>query len=314
MSTADSQTQYVNELMRKRTRVKEFRQVITKGNNDVWGADLADFTSYADDNDGYKYALVVIDAFSRYAWAQPLKTKTPAAVWSALQSILDDANSKPERLWVDQGAEFYNKLWTDKLKQLNIARYSTYSEYKVSVAERFIRTLKTNIFRHFLLKGTHNWVDNLQEQIDTYNNTKQSTIAMTPSAARSLRSDKTLWNRLYKSTPRGRPQYKLGDWVRISRVKGRFEKGFHPNWSYQVYKVRAIRLNKPVTYYLQDYYGEHIDGAFYEPELQEVADAEYFPVERVIKTRTRNGVKEKLSKLLGYDKPVWLPAASTEAL
>ena len=126
--------------------------MITKGTNDVWGADLADFTSYADDNDGYKYALVVIDAFSRYAWAQPLKTKTPAAVWSALQTILDDANSKPERLWVDQGAEFYNKLWTDKLKQLGIARYSTYSEYKVSVAERLIRSLKTNGLQTFFIE------------------------------------------------------------------------------------------------------------------------------------------------------------------
>ena len=102
--------------------------------------------------------------------------------------------------------------------------------------------------------------------------------------------------------------------MRISRIKGRFEKGFHPNWSYQVYKIHAIRLNKPITYYLQDYYGEKIEGAFYEPELQKVADADYFPVERVIKTRTRNGVKENLSKLLGYDRPVWLPAASTEAL
>ena len=102
-----------------------------------------------------RYALVVIDAFSRYAWAQPLKSKTPQAVWAAMQTILDDANTKPERLWVDQGTEFYNKLWTDKLKQLNITRYSTFGEYKVSIAERFIRMLKTNLFRQFLLKGRH---------------------------------------------------------------------------------------------------------------------------------------------------------------
>ena len=155
-------------------------------------------------------------------------------MWSAFQSILDEADSKPERLWVDQGAEFYNKLWTDKLKQLNITRYSTYSEYKVSIAERFIRTLKTNIFREFLMTGKPNWVDILPEQIDTYNSTKQSTIGMTPTAARNLKSEETLWNRLYKTTAKGRPKYKLGDWVRISRIKGRFEKGFHPNWSYQV--------------------------------------------------------------------------------
>ncbi len=73
-----------------------------------------------------------------------------------------------------------------------MTRYSTYSEYKVSVAERFIRTLKTNIFRHFLLKGTHNWVENLQEQMDNYNDTKQSTIGMTPTAARNISNEETL--------------------------------------------------------------------------------------------------------------------------
>ena len=313
MSTEEVHAQYVTELMRRKTKVKEFRQVITKGNNDVWGADLADFSSVANDNDGYKYALVVIDAFSRYAWAQPLKNKTPQAVWAAMQTILDDANAKPERLWVDQGTEFYNKLWTDKLKQLNITRYSTFGEYKVSIAERFIRTLKTNLFRQFLLKGKQNWVDILQDQVDEYNDTPQAKLDMSPKEARSA-SETALWKRLYKQTKRTRPKFQLGDWVRISRVKGRVEKGFHPNWSYQVFKIRAIRLNKPVTYYLSDYYGEEVTGAFYEPELQEVADHDYFPIEKVLKTRTRNGVKELYAKFLGYDKPAWVPATSTERL
>ena len=81
-----------------------------------------------------------------------------------------------------------------------------------------------------------------------------------------------------------------------------------------MFKIHAIRLNKPVTYYLSDYYGEEVTGAFYENELQEVADHDYFPIEKVLKTRTRNGIKELYAKFLGYEKPAWVPATSTERL
>ena len=67
-------------------------------------------------------------------------------------------------------------------------------------------------------------------------------------------------------------------------------------------------------YYLEDYYGKEVKGGFYEQELQKVSNPDYFPVEKVLKTRTRNRVKENFNKLLGYEKPVWLPAADTQKL
>ncbi len=273
--------------------------------------DLADFVEWQGSNDGYKYILVVVDVLSRFAWCRPLKNKDAKQVWDALQSVMDESGKKPSSIWVDKGTEFYNGLWTAKLKALEIDRYSTYGTYKSSIAERFIQTLKHRIWRHFISGNTRKWIDVLDEQVTDYNTTEHSSLGMSPREARD--SEDELLDRIPKPVV-GRPGFKLGDWVRISRLKGRFEKGFHPNWSYEIFKVVGIRKNVPVLYELVDYDGERIEGAFYESDLQPVADPSYFPVEKVLKTRKVKGRTEKLVKLLGYKEPRWLLGDDVGAL
>ena len=52
---------------------------------------------------------------------------------------------KPNKIWIDQGSEFYNKSFKYFFKKNNIGIYSIYNEGKSVVAERFIRTLKSKI-------------------------------------------------------------------------------------------------------------------------------------------------------------------------
>src|SRR5207249_343200 len=52
-----------------------------------WQADLCDMRKYADDNNGYKYLLTVIDCFSKYAWAVPLKSKQSHEIINAFTEI-----------------------------------------------------------------------------------------------------------------------------------------------------------------------------------------------------------------------------------
>jgi hypothetical protein len=149
--------------------------------------------------------------------------------------------------------------------------------------------------------------------VTEYNTTEHSSIKMTPREARLPSSADALWALIPKPEV-GKPKYKLNQWVRMSRAKGLFEKGFHPNWSYEIYKIVEIRMNEPVRYYLQDYDGEPVLGAFYEEELQPVADATFFPIEKVIKTRTVKGRKEALVKFMGYKEPRWRPASEVGEL
>ena len=93
-------------------------------------------------NKGIKYSLCVINLFSKYAWVIPIKDKKGNSIVNAFKKILSDSNRKPNKIWVDQGSEFYKKSFKDFLKINNIEMYSTFNEGKSVVAERFIRTLK----------------------------------------------------------------------------------------------------------------------------------------------------------------------------
>ena len=103
--------------------------------------------SFSKYNKGMKYLLFAIDFFSKYAWIVPLKDKRGITIVNAFQKIISKGR-KPNKIWVDQGGEFYNNLFQRFLKINNIKMYSTYNEGKYVVGERFIRTLNNKIFKH----------------------------------------------------------------------------------------------------------------------------------------------------------------------
>ena len=94
-----------------------------------------------------KYLLCAIDRFSKYAWVFPLKDKKRISSVNAFQKIISKGR-KPKTIWVDQGSEFYNNLFKKVSKINNIEVNSTCNEGKSVVAERFIKILKTRIFKH----------------------------------------------------------------------------------------------------------------------------------------------------------------------
>ena len=84
--------------------------------------------------------------FSKYAWVVPIIEKKGPSIVNAFKKII--SKCRPNKIWVDQGREFYNNTFKDFLKINDIEMYSTYNEGKSVVAERFIRTLKNKIFKH----------------------------------------------------------------------------------------------------------------------------------------------------------------------
>ena len=92
-------------------------------------------------NKRIKYLLCTNDLFSKHAWVIPIKDKKGASIVNAFRKRISEGR-KPNKKWVDQGSEFYNKSFTDFLKINDIYMYSTFNEGKSVIAERFIRTLK----------------------------------------------------------------------------------------------------------------------------------------------------------------------------
>ena len=98
-------------------------------------------------NKGFRFLLCVIDFFSKYAWVVPLKDKKGFSIVNAFQKILDKSEHKPNKIWVDKGSEFYNNSFKKWLKDNDIEMYSIHNEGKFVVAAKFIRTLKTKIYK-----------------------------------------------------------------------------------------------------------------------------------------------------------------------
>ena len=119
-------------------------KIYSQFKDNIWGVDLADMQSLSKKNKGIKYLLCAIDLYSKYAFVIPLKDKKGISIVNAFNKIIKQSNRKPNKMWVDQGGEFYNNVFKKWLSDNDINMYSTYNEGKSVVAERFIRILKKN--------------------------------------------------------------------------------------------------------------------------------------------------------------------------
>ena len=114
----------------------------------TWCADLSDMQLISKFNKGIRFLLYVIDIFNQYPWVTPLKDKKGITVINAFQKGLEKSKCKPNKVWVDKGSEFYNRSMKSWLQDNNIEMHLTHNEGKSVVAERFIKTLKTKIYKY----------------------------------------------------------------------------------------------------------------------------------------------------------------------
>ena len=107
------------------------------------------------------------------------------SIVNVFQSILKNSKIKPNKIWLDQGSEFYNNVSKKWLKDNDISMYSTYNEGKSVDAERFIRTLKNKIYKHMTAISKNVCFDVLDDIADEYNNTYHKIIKMKPADVKS---------------------------------------------------------------------------------------------------------------------------------
>ena len=137
--------------------------------------------------------------------------------------------------------------------------------------------------------------------ITEYNNTVHRTIKQTPAEKYSIIDDeqKIKLNKELESTikPNKDSKFIIGDRVRISRLKGIFEKESDTNWSREIFTVSKILPTQPVTYKIKDFNNEELIGSFYDQEMQKTeAPEDIYLVEKVLKTKGN----KQFVKWLGY--------------
>jgi hypothetical protein len=250
--------------------IKSFskRRVYVNSIDQTWAVDLIDIQQYSKQNKHYKYLLAVIDIFSKYGWLIPLKNKTGLTVSEELKNLFKQR--KPMYIWSDKGSEFYNRQVKELFKNNNIKLYSTENEEKSSVVERWIETMKQHMYKYFTANKTFKYYDILDKLVKNYNNTIHSSIKMTPVEASKLKNEITVYKNLYpeKEEKIKKPKFKVGDRVRITKKKGKFEKGYTTRWTKEIFIIVKVLNTNPVTYKINDLKGEEIKGGLYEQELQ----------------------------------------------
>lgn len=289
----------VEELHKPARKNFKRRRVVIKGLRDLFQADLVEMIPYAKFNKGFRYILVIINTFSKYVWAYPVKKKTGKDVTNAMKKVLSTSKNIPNNLQTDMGKEFYNKEFTDLMRKYNINHYSSYSNLKSSIVERVNRTLKSMMWKDFSLQGSYKWLDLLPKITERYNSTKHRTTGYKPIDVTSKNATKilkTAFNHIKTVDPKPL-KFKVGDSVRLSKYRSVFDKGYTPNWSNEIFKIFKVKLTNPTTYILMDSNKEEIKGGFYEHELQKVKHPDMYLVEKVLR---RKGDKEFV-KWLGFD-------------
>ena len=278
-------------------------KVIVPGIDDTWQIDLVDMQKHAKLNKGFHYILTIIDVFSKFAWAIPIKRKTGNYTTLAFKSVLKKSKRCPQKIQLDKGADFLNTSFLKLPDDNNIKYYHLQSSVKACIIERFNRTLKEKMWRYFTYLGKYKYIDVLDGLLNSYNSSFHRTIQCAPNQVNKS-NQKQIWLRMYcnENKPNAiKFSYKIGDKVRITKLKNIFAKGYEPNWTQQVFVIREVIPRFPPVYRIKDLLNESIEGIFYEAQLQKVSNKEIiYKVDTILKRRVKDGRKQVFVSWLGY--------------
>ena len=281
------------------------RKTLSRGLDHNWQADLIDFQSIKKENQNYQYILCVIDILSRFVAVCPLKNKTGAETTRGFEKILQKTGRKPVKLQTDDGKEFYNIKFRTFLKDHSIIHYSSRSETKASLIERWIRTFKRRLFKYFTYKITLAYIPVLDDFVKSYNSRPHRSLNYATPNDVTKENEQKFWKmqfnyrnkkvnqysisnykpkkypntKIYKikqinnqdifePIQRGKPRFKINQRVRILKWNEKFRKGYIQSFSASVYRIKSVLDTWPYTYTIyEETTKEPVEGIFYKEEL-----------------------------------------------
>ncbi len=252
----------------KPTRKKFPRnRIVPAGLDTDWQLDLVCLPTIKKFNDGHGYILACIDVLSKYGWAVPIKNKKPQSVRDAFQSILDSSGRKPWRVMTDSGTEFKG-VFKEFARSRDIHHFTANSpDVKAANAERYIRTLKTRLWKHFTLKKTFSYLAILPKLVSAINRTESTVTKHRPVDVTPANEAQVKAIAYGTPAPWVRFLYKVGDTVRITKEKGKLSKGYTGTFTNEKFVISKRLVRHPPAYRVSDLSGEEITGIFYHAEL-----------------------------------------------
>lgn len=320
----DSQLTY--SLHRPARRRFTRNKIYASGPGQMAQADLADMKNIGDKNDNKSYLLVYIDCFSKYAHVEAVSNKGQREVTSAFRRIFQ--RTLPcTRLQCDKGKEFTNASMKQLAKDLHFQIYFTHNkDIKCAIAERFVRTIKSKIWKYITSRGSSRYVDALTDIVSSYNMSFHRSIGMAPAEVNDA-NRASVHKRLYGYSDeremmltRERAAFEdqklpIGGLVRKRYELSVMEKGFLPNWSDKVYRIIQFIKGFPKSMYkIADELGRPLKQRFYKEDLQLIPEDPPFRIAQVLKRdrKKRRALVRWTNHEPEFDK--WIPESQIAQL
>ena len=254
---------FIDEIYSKAPKkIYPTNKIIYNHVDEIFSIDLADMIDYkTSNNKGYRYIFIVIDNFSKYLWAIPLKNKYCQTITNEFSNILTTSKRKLLKIESDRGAEFYNGIFQNFLKAKNFQPYSRFTDKGPSIAERVITTVRSLLRKPVFEKGRADWLSELPSVVKQYNNTIHRSIKMTPVEASKKSNEKIVYNNLKDDRKIRKPKFNLGQLVRTADIKRDFSKRDSTNYSYNLYTITEVIHDTIPSYridYLTERYNENL--------------------------------------------------------
>ena len=142
-----------------------------------------------------RYILIMIDVFSKSAWAVSVHSNDSKAFTAAFKQVLTAANPRHlRRLQTDKGKKFFNSDFQALMKRHDIQHFASKSEQKAAVVERFNRIIKTRIWTYLTERGIVRWVDVIQNLVNSSNYFRYRFTGMSPANVQK-KDENRLWVR-----------------------------------------------------------------------------------------------------------------------
>ena len=240
--------QTVHQITQKEKKVEKKMKFITAySENEIIQVDLIVYSKLASTNKGFQYILICLDVFTRKMHCAPLKNKTPDECKRGFISLFGDTDI--ECILTDDGNEYRGSFdkYMDERGTVHLWT-SSQNHSRLGIVDRACLTLRTTIQRYMLGADTTNWVDKLADFVKAYNESShRGILGMSPDQVSDdkqaaelisvLNSKKEEHNHAVGRLAPPKPEYAVGDYVRVKLRSDAFKKGFTATYSTHVYKV-----------------------------------------------------------------------------
>jgi transposase InsO family protein len=243
----------------------------------IFQADLMDIQKLSRKNQGYRFVLILVDCFSRYTIAKPLKRKDASNVAQALDESFAELQKRnllapTALLATDLGLEFWNSQVKNVLQRYSIHHYALKAPIKAGISEITGRYIMDRLYKYMYSEETDRWIDRLQDFVEAKNSRRNRRLANLAPKDINYDNQSKVFEVLYDDRYERQPTKPLpiGQKVQIAFDSLPFHKSYKGYFKDNVYEITNRNdYNGIYRYSLKDTADNmSVSGTYYFEELQ----------------------------------------------